>query len=480
MKKILSGLRGKTLFFSLILIAAVTQTSCDRVKKPPHHGDKPNITKNWINWNFVFSPKADSGRRQEARQEIIRQLQTVSSDSPVTVRDSFASPIRYYLYNYLRQQLGDSSFALTTIQIHYCSCQDTLLWNLTATLDLDGSGQSAPSSPPPGKGIVPQGGLIDVVSNNDTVTRPSGLRSDILHKKEIGYPKNVKYIEDVVLGVIDSGIDSTLFSPGVYQKLFAPDGSGKRGFIPDAPSSYYMDDEDVRHGSAVAAIALQAFYDQSNHKALPRLMVLKALDHTGAGSVFSVSCAMGYAVRHHVNLINASLGYWGEDNAILDHYLKMSTMDSIPVIAAAGNDPRPHSFPLCVDTIDLFNELKAGHLFYPGVLSAKKEYDIISVTGMEDPSRACRYQNFSNSFVSIGVIHKTQKEQCCGYWLPYLPADRVLDGSSFATPVISGQLAFKMMGRPRQVDAVSYLGQLMMNTSAVSQPPTRDGKYIVY
>ena len=486
MKKFLSGLRGKTLFFLFVLIATLAQTSCHpRISKG---GPPANYAGNWLNWNYVFKEGTDSATRQQTIAQITAAISSVSS-TPIDTskqRPGVASanrivvhPLTSYLSSYLKGVIrARNGFSLSTAQVHFCSCHDSLLWNVTADLNIGGSGQSIPQPPPPPSPGA-SGGSVAVVDSNGTVSSPSSA-PPVLTSRLIGFSGNPEVSEKVVLGIIDSGIDSTLFDKSIFQQLFAPDGSGKINFVQGTPSSAYQDNDAVRHGSAVAAIALNAFYTQSQaaggHE-LPRLMVIRALDENGMGSTLSVSCALSYAIRHRVSLINASLGYWNARNAVIDHYLQESARYGIPVVAAAGNDPRAHTPSVCGVTIDGHNLLRPGNLFYPASQSIDSGYCIISVTGLSSSVLPCRYQNFSSRYVSIGVVNKVNS--CCGFSLPFIDSSYVLDGSSFATPVISGQLGYRILRDGRRSSTAAYM-QLLQPQKIAKGFLTWDGQYITY
>jgi hypothetical protein len=264
--------------------------------------------------------------------------------------------------------------------------------------------------------------------------------------------------------------------------VFASGGVEPVNFVPTGPSTDFKDIDPVRHGSAVAAIALNSFYAASakdGKPRLPRLMVLRALDGTGMGNTFSVSCAMSYAIRHRVKLINASLGYWNAENNVINHYLQLSARHQIPVIAAAGNDPRQHTEGLCDQGINWHNRLRPGNMFYPACQSIDSQYCVVSVTGLSSPQHPCRYQNFSSRYVSVGVVNTDSSNSCCGFSLSFINKNYQLDGSSFATPVISGELGYQIMLKGRQSSPASYVD--LLNTKKITHKfLTWSGQYITY
>ncbi|MBS1604022.1 MAG: S8/S53 family peptidase [Bacteroidetes bacterium] len=487
MKKFLSGRRGKTLLLIYVFFAALAQTSCH--PKINRGGPPTNHAGDWLNWNYIFKEGTDSATRQATIAQITEAISNVRSVRPAdTGRQNpnagaagriAVHPLTSYLSGYLGRVIrAKNGYSLDNTQVHFCSCHDTLLWNVTADLNIGGSGQSTPTAPPPPSPGA-SGGSVAVVDSNGSVASPSSV-PPVLTSGLIGFSGDPEVSGKVVLGIIDSGIDSTLFDRSIFQRLFASDGSGKINFVAGGPASAYQDDDAVRHGSAVAAIALNAFYTQSQADGkpeLPRLMVIRALDGKGMGTTLSVSCALSYAIRHRVSLINASLGYWNAQNAVINYYLEQSAKYDIPVVAAAGNDPRDHTPSVCGVAIDGHNLLRPGNMFFPACQCVDPRYCIISVTGLSNPVLPCRYQNFSSRYVSVGVVNKSNS--CCGFSLPFINSGYVLDGSSFATPVISGQLGYRIYKDGSRGNATAYM-QLLQPQKAASGFVTWDGQYITY
>ena len=490
MKKFLSGLRGKTLLIIFTTTAALMQTSCHpRINKGG--GPPTKHVSSWVNWNYIFKEGTDSATRRLTIESAVAAVSNVrsgpvdtSKQRPVGTYNNgqiAVHPLTTYLSDYLRGAIhAKKDFFLDSVQVHFCSCHDTLLWNLTGNLNIGGTGQSAPSPPGPPPPIA-TGDAVSTVDSNAIANSPSSNKP-LLGGGVVDFGGQTQVTDSVLLAIIDSGIDPGLFSPAIYNQLFASDGSGTVNFVPYAPTTGYKDDDPVRHGSAVAAIALNAFYAKSSGeqwRKLPRLMVLKALDSTGRGSTFTVSCALSYAIRHKASLINLSLGYPNTRDQVIDHYLQLSARQKIPVVAAAGNTPGNHENALCSTHINWHHELRPGNLFFPACQSIDPGYCIISVTGLSSADLPCQYQNFSSRYVSIGVVNKTSPNSCCGFSPAFISSGYVLDGSSFATPVISGELGFRLMRNGNRSDAASCV-QLLQPLSVASRFLTWQGQYITY
>jgi hypothetical protein len=69
--------------------------------------------------------------------------------------------------------------------------------------------------------------------------------------------------------------------------------------------------------------------------------------------------------------------------------------------------------------------------------------NVITITGLNAFGKSCYYQNYSNTFVSLGVINKNSVDgqvrgKCCSYKAPF--SGKYYEGSSLATPIACGLL----------------------------------------
>lgn len=444
MKKLFFLLRNRMLL--LLIFGLMALASC----KILHLGHYPVVIKNYVNWNFIFKPSWDSARRAGVIADINRQILLVRTDSAVFI-DSIRSPISYMLFNHISQRLGTTTkWKLINPQDHFCSCKDTLLWNLTADLEIDGTGGSLPSNPPPPDKTKVGGDIFDEIDSNGNLT-PQKETSIIDPTSPVSFGGQTTFTDSVILGIIDTGIDSALFSDDTRTRLFATE-AGRRlavNVIPGADSNNYYDDNHVKHGTSVAAIALKAAFDLQGttpSARLPKLMIIRAMDKDGNGTTLSLSCALSYAVRHHAQLVNASLGYYGQPNTVLTHYLNMASENNLLLVAAAGNADTFEGTP-CNTGVNTANLLKPGRLFFPACQSIDSRLKIITVTGMQDAAAGtpCYWQNYSDVYVNIGVQNNLQTAECCVYRPNYIHRPQGLTGSSFATPVVSGELSYMIL-----------------------------------
>lgn len=135
--------------------------------------------------------------------------------------------------------------------------------------------------------------------------------------------------ENVVIAVIDTGVD--LDHPEFQGKLV--DGIN----IID-PSSLPMDDDG--HGTHIAGIISA---NTNNNEGIAgitwynKIMPIKVLDQSGAGTLFDVAEGIFWAADHGAKVINLSLGNYAESEYLHDA-IKYAYSKDIVLVAAAGND----------------------------------------------------------------------------------------------------------------------------------------------
>jgi hypothetical protein len=191
---------------------------------------------------------------------------------------------------------------------------------------------------------------------------------------------------------------------------------------------------------------------------------------------------MSYAIQNHADYINASWGYYGKEDLILKNYLLKADSSSIRIIAAAGNTPGQHDRsnicrPNQNDQNDLDRLVTHDSLFYPACF-APIIPNLVSVTQFRRPSSAiailpCYYQNFSPNYITVGALDKSAR-LCCTFGISFLQYD--IEGSSFATPVMTGILMSGM--EPGDMVIKQYI-----NTRADHSPApffTSNGNYFKF
>lgn len=135
--------------------------------------------------------------------------------------------------------------------------------------------------------------------------------------------------QDVVVAVIDTGV-----------QLDHPDLEGRlvEGYNVIDPSS--PPDDDVGHGTHVAGIIAAQVNNEEGVAGMTwytRIMPIKALDSTGAGSAYAVAEGVIWAADHGAQVINMSLGNYAQAQFLHDA-IKYAVEKGVVVVAASGND----------------------------------------------------------------------------------------------------------------------------------------------
>ena len=455
-----------------------------------HAQYETKLVKNWINWNGMFKEKVDSVKQRVVLNKMKSQISALSPNSVDGVK-SEKGKLTKYLQNYINNEakkkgINPSAILVKTIIVKYCSNNDPLLWNVTADVEFrrtDTADGSTITVPPPKSKTIP-GGSLAILDQNKMLAIHFDRINTIVPDSVLMFPSS-SIDDSAVIAVLDTGIDTTLFVKGMRSEILWNGPDGSKNLLYGADQTKYMDDYDSRHGTSVASIALNSFYQASDSTKIPKLMVVKVMNSRGEGSVFELCCGLSYAADNNATVINTSMGYYGTSDAVLNYYAEKCHSKSIPIIAAAGNDTLERvQDQECTESINDRNRLKdPDHLFYPGCLASDSKYSVISVTGFKIPGVPCYYQNFSKDYVTMGVMNEKTEDLCCKYQLPFINSLLALEGSSFATPVVSGKLAFNIsrLGRRINIDDYVRMMQIVNAPSTSSRPPvTQANQYITY
>lgn len=154
-----------------------------------------------------------------------------------------------------------------------------------------------------------------------------------------------------VVAVLDGGVNMSNpdISPALWTNPREIPGNGidddNDGFVDDVNGADWIDRDGVPsdtggHGTHVAGtIAAAAGNGFAGAGVAPgaRIMPLRFLDRTGAGTVSDAIAAVDYAIAHGANVINASWGGPDYSPALRDAFARAGAA-GIVVVTAAGND----------------------------------------------------------------------------------------------------------------------------------------------
>lgn len=241
-----------------------------------------------------------------------------------------------------------------------------------------------------------------------------------------------------IVAVLDTGVDLDhevfVESQAIWTNTEEIDGNGldddQNGYIDDIHGWNFANRnnrpyDDDGHGTHVAGIILGMTQDILSHSltsALIRIMPLKFLDASGAGSTTDAINAIYYAVNQGASIINNS---WGgpQYSAALNEALAYAYEHEVALVAAAGN-------------LGTNNDVSP---FYPS------SFDIPSLVSVAATTRSdtlAKFSNFGANSVHVGspgvAIMSTFPEN------NYV----VASGTSMAAPIVSGILALMKREQP--------------------------------
>jgi thermitase len=135
--------------------------------------------------------------------------------------------------------------------------------------------------------------------------------------------------KDIIVGIVDTGVD--LDHPDLKDQLVS-------GFNVVNAEALPMDD--VGHGTHVAGVIGAIVNNRLGVAGMSwynKIMPVKALDQTGAGSTYAVAQGIIWATDHGAKVINMSLGNYADANFLHDA-IRYAYDHDVVLIAASGND----------------------------------------------------------------------------------------------------------------------------------------------
>lgn len=135
--------------------------------------------------------------------------------------------------------------------------------------------------------------------------------------------------DQVIIAVLDTGVQSN--HPDLQGKLIAGTNIVDSAAEPD---------DDVGHGTHVSGIIGATVNNGEGVAGVSwynKIMPIKVLDNSGAGSTYSVAKGIIWAVDHGAKVINMSLGNYAQADFLHDA-IKYAYERDVVMIAASGND----------------------------------------------------------------------------------------------------------------------------------------------
>lgn len=225
---------------------------------------------------------------------------------------------------------------------------------------------------------------------------------------------------NVVVAVIDSGVNYT------HQDLGPNMWNGGAGF-PNHGHDFVDNDDDPMdqfgHGTHVAGI-LGAVGDNGTGTTgvcqRARIMAVRVLDDTGAGTTATTMQGIGFAVTQGARVINMSLAGSGGFDAALSDAITQAQNGDVVVIVAAGNEAR--------------NNDLAGNAIFP---CAFTQPNLLCVAALDQNYALAAFSNWGPNSVDLGAPG-TNILSTWGGAGSNSSSYNTLNGTSMAAPQVAG------------------------------------------
>ena len=146
--------------------------------------------------------------------------------------------------------------------------------------------------------------------------------SEAIHVDDMLEPLKNEKLNNITVGVIDSGVCST--HEALKDRTICAD-------VDFSSDGQETSEDNNGHGTHVTGIVLDNTLDNV------KVLAVKAMNGEGKGTDYQIYQAMQYAVNNGAKLLNMSLGRYGKSD-LLTEYVQELWNKNISVVVAAGND----------------------------------------------------------------------------------------------------------------------------------------------
>jgi hypothetical protein len=275
--------------------------------------------------------------------------------------------------------------------------------------------------------LNPDGGAVIIGgSSDDSKINPERMQKYApVEPQGGGGGKNTS----LLAGIIDSGINNESVVNGNHPLNY--------NFV-KLPTSNVQDP--MEHGTKIARIiAHETPYEKIG------LIGLKAYDDKKIGNLYDNLCAILYATKHNIRVINASWGtYQAKSIPVFEEVLRRAKATDVVIICSAGNEGLD---------IDKDN-------FYPACYADNSELGshIITVTSRNRVD--C--QNISSSKTKIDLAYEANDS--CKHEIPDAAGNILIinneSGTSFAAPYVTASVINYLIANPGGFSKSGYIGSI--------------------
>jgi hypothetical protein len=290
--------------------------------------------------------------------------------------------------------------------------------------------------------LNPDGGGI----GSGTGGEGSGISRNIVSLKlpqtepQVGYGQDVSYL----VGIIDSGVNY-----GVEDIVYSDKTSSKDEVLTPPKMITSLNYNFIRnntevvdsfyHGTGVARIIIKNTSSQKMG-----VVALKTFDKNNVGNLYDNLCAILYAIKNNIKIVNASWGVARDGSIpVFEEVLRRAKDSNVVVICSAGNQK------MNIDANHIFPACYADH--------SELGSNILCVTSKSDT--VC--QNWSKSGKKIDLTVKANPN--CKHDIPNVFGNTgsiFEKGSSYATPYVTAGVVNYLISTPAGFSKSGYMGSL--------------------
>ena len=291
--------------------------------------------------------------------------------------------------------------------------------------------------------LNPDGGGIGSVGTSDTPIDKEAFLKLPQVQPQVGNGK-----EDIsfLVGVIDSGIDfginakSTAIQALNSETLITSKMSNSLNYNFMRNNTEVIDS--VKHGTYIARIIVR----NSTIENL-KIVGLKTFDSNKIGNLYDNLCAILYAIKHNMKVVNTSWGASHEEPIpVFDEVLRRAKAANMVIVCSAGNDK------VDIDIAPYYPACYADH--------AELGSHVITVTSKYDKDKdPC--QNKSSSGKKIDLTYLADKN--CKHPIPTASGtsmENPRSGTSYAAPYVTADVVNYLLRNPTNFSKSSYINSI--------------------
>jgi len=273
--------------------------------------------------------------------------------------------------------------------------------------------------------LNPDGGAAGSGNNNEVgsfdLEKIKHIKQTNNEVQAVGYGRK----DALLVGVIDSGVNNDTMLAGRMNTSLNYNFLNHTSDVSDA----------TLHGTEIASIIVS----KSESRQIG-IVGLKTYDTTSTGNLYDNLCAILYAIKHNIKVVNASWGtYHQEPIPVFEEVLRRAKAANTVIICSAGND-----------------DLDIGkQTYYPACYADNIEFgnNIITVTSRNKSENICQNTSSTKHKIDLSMLADAD----CKHFVPNSSGGIYLKGTSFAAPYITANVVNYLLKKPSKFSKSNFI-----------------------